>query len=496
MSFVTILIAGLGHVRRANLPPSPRTRLGDIPLSDVRGSADNIILLGLDRRTRVVRLLDLPRDTVVNVPGRGRERLSQFMAYVSFAEFKKTVEDITQMPVERYILADLEGFPGLAGSAGRGRRADPADPADPADALTLTRDDAATCAELGRQLLSALGKTLGAGELASALWVYRRSPDLVKTNLSPREAAALWREWGDYDPGRIEHLVLPGVPDGQYRRLDPAGVKATLERFWPPGVAAESPASPPAVCPKFEAVAGFFARCLAHLAGLDRQRQWSLLYRPYLRAHPPGPTPPALIYHTHATESFMPEIITDPGERGFHDPDREAFSADLSLTVVRVGEELGARLGELGFEVTHDLGVHDYGGSLGRTGAYTRSREAAVAALRSLPDPVLVIDVHRDATTVRTEVGGKSAAGFLFVVARQNPWWQWNYVFARNLDDGVRAVSPGLSRGLRILDGRYNQDLSPLALLVEIGGADSTLDECLYSANILAGILGDYMSGP
>jgi stage II sporulation protein P len=110
--------------------------------------------------------------------------------------------------------------------------------------------------------------------------------------------------------------------------------------------------------------------------------------------------------------------------------------------------------------------------------------------------PVIVLDIHRDATTSSTPLGHGQAASILLVVARQNPWWQWNYTFARNLDARLASEAPGLSRGVRVLDGRYNQDLSPLALIVEIGGADSTLDECLISARVFAGVLADYVGGP
>jgi stage II sporulation protein P len=68
--------------------------------------------------------------------------------------------------------------------------------------------------------------------------------------------------------------------------------------------------------------------------------------------------------------------------------------------------------------------------------------------------------------------------------------------FAKHLGARLNAVAPGLCRGVRILDGRYNQDLSPLALIVEVGGAQSTMEECLVSARILAGAVSDLLGGP
>lgn len=236
--------------------------------------------------------------------------------------------------------------------------------------------------------------------------------------------------------------------------------------------------------------ASFVCR-LAELVGLDRSSPRHLAYAGLLQGCRPHGRAGVVVYHTHTTESFMPELFPDPALRRDHDPDREAFSADPALNVVRVGKELADRLTDLGLAVRHIRTVHDPGGWSGRSGAYFRARKTVMAELATVPSPVVVLDIHRDAVSQSTPVGGGRAASVLFVVGRHNPWWQWNYVFARNLSSGLSAVAPGLSRGVCILDGCYNEDVSPLALLVEIGGVDSTMQECLTSARILAGVLAD-----
>jgi len=197
-----------------------------------------------------------------------------------------------------------------------------------------------------------------------------------------------------------------------------------------------------------------------------------------------------------SSNSINRQRLDAAARRAGRDPDREAFTADPERSVIRVGRELAETLDHLGLDARHIAAVHDGGGWEGRAGAYQRSRQTILAATDSTAGPVVVIDVHRDAVTERATVGGAPAASVLFVVARHNPWWQWNYVFARNLEAGLAKIEPGLSRGVRILEGCYNEDVSPLAVLVEIGGTDSTLAESLTTARLLAGVIADYLNGP
>jgi stage II sporulation protein P len=528
LPFVSILIVGLDEgIRHVDLPPTPETKFADIPLASLRGRADAVMVMGLDRRTGTVRLLHIPRDTIVPMLARGQDKITHFMAYYSFFDLKKEVEEFLGLPIHRYVVVGLDGFASLVDAiggvtvtldhdlweeegfflgAGTHRLDGP-------QALRLVRHrygevygDIARV-RLQHDFLVALAKELRQGGFFRALAAYAQTPSLLKTNLSPGETIALFREWKDSDPDVIAHLWVPGHPESHYWRADPVGLRETVEEFWPGDAGWETgfdgrPGEGPGDSGQTAAgragpsLAATFLRPMSDFLGLGRQGAWPSVYRPFVRSTPEAPTPAVLIYHTHGTESFLPELIPDAAEREGHDPDREAFSADPALTVVRVGREVAQVLGDLGLTVKHLEAIHDPGGWSGRTGAYARSRATALAALRGLSDPVIVLDIHRDATTYRAPVGDTQAAGILLVVARQNPWWQWNYAFAQNLQDRLEQAAPGLSRGIRILDGRYNQDLSPLALVVEIGGAESTLQECLVAARIFAGALADYVGGP
>ncbi|MEW6031267.1 MAG: stage II sporulation protein P [Bacillota bacterium] len=545
LDFLTILIVGLDSVYHTNPGIRGGASFSEIPLDKVRGRSDTIIVLGLDRRTRSVRMLHIPRDTIVPVPGRDIEKIGHYITYHSFFHLKAAVEDLLQVPIHRYVVVDFEGFKTLVDAIGgvtvtvdhdllypggvwlpKGTHR-----LDGAMSLRLVRHRYGERRadidriQLQRTFLVALGRELAAGGFRKALAAYLRSPDTVKTNITAGETLRLFREWRDYDPDSLEHLWLPGRPELHYWRVDPVGVRETVERFWPhdpapepapprdPGDARPSrpsrPEDPPLAtgpgsrpgssAPGIAAwgTPGTAIRLnVAGLVGVEVARLWDVAYRPYLRAHSGVRAPVAVVYHTHASESFLPELYPDPEARAGLDPDLRAYTQDPELSVARVGRELARALGELGLDCRHLPDVHDAGAPEGRIGAYERSRATLTAALSSATGPVLVLDIHRDAVTGRAALGDRTAASILLVVARQNPWWQWNYTFARGLAERLEAAAPGLCRGVRILDGTYNLDVSPLALVVEIGGAESTLDECLLSAHVLAGVIADYFQGP
>jgi stage II sporulation protein P len=206
-----------------------------------------------------------------------------------------------------------------------------------------------------------------------------------------------------------------------------------------------------------------------------------------------GDDPLVLVYHTHAEESFLP--VLPPGT-----PADQAFTADRSRSVVRVGDELARVLyGSYGLPVLHLRTRFD---AQGRIGAYVRSLAGVQAAMREHPRLHVLLDVHRDdapraATTA--VVGGRPTARILVVVGNDqtlpNPGWRRNAAWAEAIVRAGEARYPGLFRTYEGRPyysdgGRFNQHLSPAALLFEIGGQENTLEEALRGADLLASILG------
>lgn len=203
-----------------------------------------------------------------------------------------------------------------------------------------------------------------------------------------------------------------------------------------------------------------------------------------------------LILHTHTTEAYTPE---SPGLYRETDAYR---TTDPDYSVVRVGEELAAALSAYGLNVLHDTELHDYPSY---TGSYERSGTAIEEYLAAYPGIRLVIDLHRDALgdeevlyKTLADIDGMEAAQVMFVMGSdvnlEHPHWQENLRLALTLQAAVAARYPTLMRPTVLCDYRYNQQLSPGCLLLEVGTSGNTLKEALTAVNLFAEAAGPLMS--
>lgn len=216
---------------------------------------------------------------------------------------------------------------------------------------------------------------------------------------------------------------------------------------------------------------------------------------------PTGPPPPAVrpvvvgdkplvgIYHTHARESYLPAL---PAATGLRPGD--AFSNDPAINMVRVGQALAAALAERGIGTVHSAQMHDLDG---RLGAYVNSLATAQTILREYPSIKVLLDLHRDSqlrSETAVEIGGRTYARVMVVVGfgsgqMPQPHWHENMALARKLVAALEQKYPGISRGIFPKNQRYNQHVSPGALLLEIGGVENSLDEATRTAYALADVL-------
>ena len=203
-----------------------------------------------------------------------------------------------------------------------------------------------------------------------------------------------------------------------------------------------------------------------------------------------GDEPTVLIYHTHAMESYTPQTGEDYTEEV---PFR---TADLDYNMVSIGTRLAELLEKAGISVLHDTTLHD---AASYNGSYASSRETVEGYLVQYPSIRLVLDIHRDAAedgnghqvAATAETAQGDTARLMLVLGSEagglyNPNWQENYALAVKLQAVLEQESPGLCRELRLTDQRYNQDLSPGALLIEVGAAGNTHEEALRAMTPLA----------
>lgn len=199
--------------------------------------------------------------------------------------------------------------------------------------------------------------------------------------------------------------------------------------------------------------------------------------------------PYILIYHTHSTEGY--EML----DLGWYSNDYNSRTSDKSKNMVRVGDELTKTLEEAGYNVIHDRNIYD----TSYDGAYARSRVSVEKYLKQYPSIAITLDVHRDAIHYESGtkckptalVNGKKAAQVMIISGCEGdgvedfPTWKENLVFALKLQSQAEETNDGLMRPIFFCNRKYNMDVTPCSLLLEFGTDANTLEEAVYSAQLI-----------
>ena len=198
--------------------------------------------------------------------------------------------------------------------------------------------------------------------------------------------------------------------------------------------------------------------------------------------------PSVLILHTHTTESYK-------NTEGYKQSSNFR-THDEKYNMVSIGAHLAQCLEAAGIGVIQDKTTHDYPSY---NGAYENSRAAAQKYLKEYPSIKLVLDLHRDAFTdgngnylgTSVTVDGQQVARMMLVMGSDgggltHPDWEDNMALAVKLHAQLEKLAPGICRNLQLTNQRYNQDVSPGALLIEMGAAGNTRQEALRAAEYLA----------
>ncbi|NLI54668.1 MAG: hypothetical protein GX417_10180 [Clostridiales bacterium] len=163
--------------------------------------------------------------------------------------------------------------------------------------------------------------------------------------------------------------------------------------------------------------------------------------------------PVVLIYHTHATESYLLTEEDDYVET------EKGRTTDTRYNVVAVGEALKVALEARGFTVIHD--TTDVEGD-DIASAYSRS----LAVMQQYDSVDLYLDLHRNASNQRGRsdntiwVDSVPYAKLFFVVGTgigtyegeydDAPDWKNNYTFALSLMQVIAAKQPDLIKPIRL----------------------------------------------
>ena len=192
--------------------------------------------------------------------------------------------------------------------------------------------------------------------------------------------------------------------------------------------------------------------------------------------------PAVLIIHSHATESYK-------GTDGYR-------TEDPNYNMLRVGAEIAKILEQNGIGVIHDTTLHD---KPSYNNSYVYARQTIEARLQEYPSIRMVVDVHRDAfemteavqLSTHAQVDGQASSQLMLVMGsdaggRHHPDWKENLAVAVKLQVLLEEKYPGICRRMQLRTERFNQDLSPAGMILEVGAAGDTLEQALVAARAFA----------
>jgi stage II sporulation protein P len=93
--------------------------------------------------------------------------------------------------------------------------------------------------------------------------------------------------------------------------------------------------------------------------------------------------------------------------------------------------------------------------------------------------------------TTSATVGGQPASQIMLVIGtdasgNHHPNWQQNLSLALKLTAQLEKENPGITRPIYLRSERFNMDLTPGGLLVEVGASGDTHNQAVIAANALA----------
>ena len=202
--------------------------------------------------------------------------------------------------------------------------------------------------------------------------------------------------------------------------------------------------------------------------------------------------PHILIYHSHATEAYTMDGTDIYPESDAH------RTTDRRFNMIRIGEEMKAVFEEHGLEVIHDDTLYDYPVY---SGSYDRSAKGVAAMLEKYPTVRLVLDVHRDAlsgsdgTVYKTVAATVDRCAQVMLVVgsdaggQTHKHWRSNLALAVALQKAALEAHGTFIRPIVLRSSRFNQQMSPGSLLVEVGSHGNTLQEAIAAARTFAGVV-------
>jgi stage II sporulation protein P len=199
-----------------------------------------------------------------------------------------------------------------------------------------------------------------------------------------------------------------------------------------------------------------------------------------------------IIYHTHTTESYT-ESKAYP-----YEPSGVFRTLNKNASVVKIGREIAKFLEKNNVGIYHDETTYDHPSY---NTSYSKAGKAISSLVKKYSGAKIVLDIHRDAIGVGTEqykpiikIDGKNVAQFLIVVGTNegglsHSKWRENLKLALKIKTIADKEYPGLCRYVLLRRERFNQQVAPGALIVEMGATGNTVEEVLRTSELFAKLL-------
>ena len=206
---------------------------------DQRGSetarADTIIIISMNNDTDEVAMISIPRDSRVEIPGRGLDKINHAMAYGGINLMRATVEKLLGVPVHHYVYTNFAGFQSIVDTLGgvtidvekrisvSGEGTLPAVTLEPgiqklngSEALAYVRfrnDGEADFGRMRRQqqfIKAVANELLQTKSLFKLPQLIEKAAALVRTDLSITQALALSRKMSSLSLEEVTAITLKG----------------------------------------------------------------------------------------------------------------------------------------------------------------------------------------------------------------------------------------------------------------------------------------------
>ncbi|HOE56557.1 MAG TPA: stage II sporulation protein P [Bacillota bacterium] len=207
-------------------------------------------------------------------------------------------------------------------------------------------------------------------------------------------------------------------------------------------------------------------------------------------------SPQILIYHSHSTESYMPNTAGN-----YH-------TLEEKYNVISVGNILTKEIQDkYKYKVLHDKTQHD---KVSYAYSYSNSLITIKNSINKYKSIKVILDLHRDAfdadkytyaekiakkAEYTASINGKNAARIMLVIAQGNPNYDELEKFAVYIKRKMDILYPGLFLKIDVKSrGKYNQYFSNHSVLVEVGCMLNTIEEAKYSAELFSRVLGEVIN--